>query len=71
MVFAAESRLNTIGRWFQLAVVEAWQHGMFILENEIFGDFDRVNVKVLATKKCPSAKQALSHLLDVRKLSTI
>jgi len=60
-----------IGCWFQLAAVEAWQHGVFILGGEILGDFDRVNVKVVATKKYLSAKQVLTRLLGVRKLSTI
>ena len=53
MLFAAESRLNIIGCWFQLAVVETWPHCMFILEDEIFMDSDRCNVKVAVTKEIP------------------
>ena len=66
MLFAAESRPNIIGCWFQLAVVETWPYGMFILEDEIFMDLDRGNVKVLATEKGPSAKRGFTHLLDGR-----
>lgn len=71
MLFAAESRLDIIGCWFQLAAVATWPHGMMTLEDEIFIDFNRGNVKVLATKNCPSAEQLLTNLWDGRKLSTI